>query len=78
MSNVILPTPVCPFGLTPPHSLGHSWAAPTGVLRVTCHTKGAARFSELSWDQELKAFLPPLAFPNSPPAKKQWSGGREK
>lgn len=51
-SNASHLTLVCPFALTPPppRSPGHSWAAPTGVLSVTCQTNRAARFSELCWD----------------------------
>lgn len=56
-SNASHLTLVCPFALTPPPpcSPGHSWAAPTGALSVTCQTNRAARFSELCWDLEVES-----------------------
>lgn len=68
-------THVCPFALTPPRAPGRSWAAPTGVLSVTCQTKRAAEFSELCWDQEWRAFPCLPGPPELTPSKNSRVGG---
>ena len=76
-SNASHLTLVCPFALTPPPlSPGHSWAAPTGVLSVTCQTNRVARFSELCWDVRVESFSCPPP-PRPAQTSEEWSGREE-